>query len=777
MKTRLRSFLALAALLSSVSCDKPAASPAAIAPNSAEMEKTQAELAAARDALQRQALEIETRSALMEKQLAEMEKAVKEQENASLRGSLDTLKKQNDELRAQADSARRQSSVHAPKVTPLPRLNPAPVVSTARDYSLFYDRLAPYGCWLDVSGYGYCWRPTITTPRWRPYVDGCWGWSSLGWTWQSNEPFGWATYHYGRWVNLSRHGWVWVPGHEWAPAWVSWRQSREYIGWAPLPPDRSPCSGVYRDCDSHYNLGPSSYTFITTNHFTQPTYTTVCAPVTRNTTIFQSSVNVTQIVRCDDQPCQNVFKHHGGPPRMHVEQACARPVPQVQLQTASVDQLSQPQPGHHREPALEPPVIIDLPAAKSGVPPIRPQIADHIDEPKPVDAFEGVPQQVAREIRQTIVEDKVAAEVQQPLPVVVSQPSSSVAELVVNEKIRPAIAVDEKAAAVTPPAFVALQASTVTTPAETRPEPLPNVMPVAVSIPEPQPTPVPAVMMPAQPVITPEKKPVVNTPMPVVAAEPVVQTTAAVEKMIAEPPAAEALAAEAEKARLQAAAEQNQREQAEAAAMQQRQQDELAAHQRAAAEKMALEQAQAVEAELARQQAEAAAMQQRQQEEQAAQQRALAEKMAAEQAQAAAAEAERARQQAEAAAMQRQQEEAERRVQEMARQQAEEAARRAQEEQIRQQQEMAQRRAEEQMRAQQETAQRAAQEMAQRQAEEQARRAAEEQMRRAQEEAQRAAQEAAQRAAEEARRQAEEAARRAAEEAALNQPPPQSPGS
>lgn len=31
-------------------------------------------------------------------------------------------------------------------------------------------------------------------------------------------------------------GWVWVPGVEWAPAWVSWRVGGGYIGWAPLPP-------------------------------------------------------------------------------------------------------------------------------------------------------------------------------------------------------------------------------------------------------------------------------------------------------------------------------------------------------------------------------------------------------------------------------------------------------------------------------------------------------------------------------------------------------------
>jgi hypothetical protein len=53
----------------------------------------------------------------------------------------------------------------------------------------------------------------------------------------SEEPFGWATFHYGRWTRLRNIGWIWVPGDEWAPAWVSWRKSNDYIGWAPLPPE------------------------------------------------------------------------------------------------------------------------------------------------------------------------------------------------------------------------------------------------------------------------------------------------------------------------------------------------------------------------------------------------------------------------------------------------------------------------------------------------------------------------------------------------------------
>src|SRR2546421_11357626 len=101
----------------------------------------------------------------------------------------------------------------------------------------FYNNLSG-GSWIEVADYGYCWQPDVvaSNPSWRPYADGYWAYTDLGWTWVSYEDFGWATYHYGRWVRLRDRGWFWVPGREWGPAWVSWRTGGDYVGWAPLPP-------------------------------------------------------------------------------------------------------------------------------------------------------------------------------------------------------------------------------------------------------------------------------------------------------------------------------------------------------------------------------------------------------------------------------------------------------------------------------------------------------------------------------------------------------------
>src|ERR687892_2454816 len=68
----------------------------------------------------------------------------------------------------------------------------------------FYNNLSG-GNWIEVGDYGYGWQPDVATSdsNWRPYADGYWAYTDVGWTWVSYEDFGWATYHYGRWANLA----------------------------------------------------------------------------------------------------------------------------------------------------------------------------------------------------------------------------------------------------------------------------------------------------------------------------------------------------------------------------------------------------------------------------------------------------------------------------------------------------------------------------------------------------------------------------------------------
>src|SRR5580765_2962666 len=100
----------------------------------------------------------------------------------------------------------------------------------------FYEPLTPHGEWVVIGSYGRCWRPVRVESGWRPYCNGYWQRTDAGWYWVSDEPWGWATYHYGRWDFTEQYGWYWVPQVQWAPAWVSWHEGGGYVGWAPLQP-------------------------------------------------------------------------------------------------------------------------------------------------------------------------------------------------------------------------------------------------------------------------------------------------------------------------------------------------------------------------------------------------------------------------------------------------------------------------------------------------------------------------------------------------------------
>lgn len=102
-----------------------------------------------------------------------------------------------------------------------------------RRLAYYGDDLDDHGTWINVAGIGWSWRPFVAA-GWRPYHNGYWHNSRYGClTWVSYDPFGWTPYHYGRWAYDSFHGWVWVPGSGYSPAWVYWWYGPSYVGWAP----------------------------------------------------------------------------------------------------------------------------------------------------------------------------------------------------------------------------------------------------------------------------------------------------------------------------------------------------------------------------------------------------------------------------------------------------------------------------------------------------------------------------------------------------------------
>lgn len=155
--------------------------------------------------------------------------------------------------------------------------NQASYDDSAEAAGYFYPSLAPYGSWFFVSGFGLCWQPSQACKdrNWTPYCDnGQWFSTDSGWFWNSFYPWGWATFHYGRWWHSSNCGWIWCPGKTWGSSWVTWRNSGNCIGWAPLPPgctfDQN--SGLcFKNqpvqSGSSFGLSANDFTFVSKQNF------------------------------------------------------------------------------------------------------------------------------------------------------------------------------------------------------------------------------------------------------------------------------------------------------------------------------------------------------------------------------------------------------------------------------------------------------------------------------------------------------------------------------
>jgi hypothetical protein len=109
-----------------------------------------------------------------------------------------------------------------------------------------YDDLDDNGDWRDDSNYGHVWFPNQVAVGWAPYHEGHWDWiSPWGWTWVDDSSWGYAPFHYGRWVSVGGR-WGWVAGPVavravYAPALVVFIGGGPggfggNVGWFPLGP-------------------------------------------------------------------------------------------------------------------------------------------------------------------------------------------------------------------------------------------------------------------------------------------------------------------------------------------------------------------------------------------------------------------------------------------------------------------------------------------------------------------------------------------------------------
>jgi hypothetical protein len=141
-----------------------------------------------------------------------------------------------------------------------------------------------HGRWDRHPEFGPVWFPTVVAAGWAPFRDGRWMWRARwGWTWVDAAPWGFAPFHYGRWVSWGGR-WAWVPGEYvarpvFAPALVAWvggpagsRANVSFsisfggtyspaVGWVPLAPWEAytpafPCPPRYVTVVNRPNLPP-----------------------------------------------------------------------------------------------------------------------------------------------------------------------------------------------------------------------------------------------------------------------------------------------------------------------------------------------------------------------------------------------------------------------------------------------------------------------------------------------------------------------------------------
>jgi len=190
------------------------------------------------------------------------------------------------------------------------------------DYKEFYDELAPYGEWIEVTdkdigielkkgsasgennhrkisyselfgikelyaadvsfGAFFIWKPSPNlavsvaagdpAPVYMPYSNGSWVYTDAGWYFKAPTPQEEIVHHHGRWVYSPALGWIWVPGRVWAPAWVEWRENDTYIAWTPIPPGIYIVNNIiitppiieerYFVCEKHYFCEPMVYKYM-----------------------------------------------------------------------------------------------------------------------------------------------------------------------------------------------------------------------------------------------------------------------------------------------------------------------------------------------------------------------------------------------------------------------------------------------------------------------------------------------------------------------------------
>jgi hypothetical protein len=174
-----------------------------------------------------------------------------------------------------------------------------------------YEDLDDHGSWRHTPDNGDVWFPRTSVPGWAPYHNGHWDYiEPWGYTWVDDEPWGFAPFHYGRWVSYEG-SWGWVPAPPrsegvvyvrpvYAPALVAWVGGPQFaigigvggggyapgqsVGWFPLGPREVyvPSYRVSRNYVNNVNVSNTTVNTTVVNNY-------------YNTTVVNNNANVTNV--------------------------------------------------------------------------------------------------------------------------------------------------------------------------------------------------------------------------------------------------------------------------------------------------------------------------------------------------------------------------------------------------------------------------------------------------------------------------------------------------
>ena len=119
---------------------------------------------------------------------------------------------------------------------------------------------------------------------------------------------------------------MWIPGNEWAPAWVSWRGSGEYYGWAPLGPQVSVNVAL-----SSYNPPPNYWNFVPRQYIGNPGWHNYYVNENRNVTIISNTTIINNYSGTD----RNRYAYAPGPDPNEVRRVSGNNFSTVQLREAN----------------------------------------------------------------------------------------------------------------------------------------------------------------------------------------------------------------------------------------------------------------------------------------------------------------------------------------------------------------------------------------------------------------------------------------------------------